>query len=706
MISKWYNDREIRVWATGKPSYIAALREVLSELSEILHHDIKEVGSEEEANVVALVGVDKDHSSHRWLGDCPPALGCAAVTGEDKMVRGPHHFSWITAGAITIWDSPVLDANEKHLRGVIRHELLHALIPVGHSREVTSLMSNSYSAFELTYLDKGLFGLYAHPLVEAGMTMSDVEALIVFRDDLLDTPAPPEQNGHLLIWNAILALREAGSASFLITNPMLGCRSTAEPSVLYHASGYTGRWHYPQWMNLGGQSAKYWVLHSDDREQEPEFWKGLRDGSAPVETGAESEFAGNSREFDLHWNLAMVFENAKSDGIRISDTVNGLKHVQVKYELADVERIVNFMLDPDTFQVRSYWKERSSFVTDFCDSIEYLASEDRYGIAFEFPDAILVHSTILTKCADSLGLLSGTVTVNETWGRLCVFPAAEKGFAKDLTFLISDYSLARFQLWTRNGVLEVFQGDSAKGPVIARSISDTGKFAWLHHNLAPGEYTVKVSTEEPRGRGFSLRIILSENPAPGVGFLGVSAGSTHTCGVTEDNAILCWGDSSFERSLPPRGNKFAPVSSGILHTCALQVDGIPVCWGDDGNGRASPPVGETFSLISAGAFHACALRLDGTPVCWGFGRHGQLSPPQGEKFTTISSSWSNTCGLRDDGTAVCWGTGINKVYGHGSPPKDKKFTSLSCGTKHSCGLGVDGTVTCWGSNTHGQSSRP
>jgi Regulator of chromosome condensation (RCC1) repeat len=78
------------------------------------------------------------------------------------------------------------------------------------------------------------------------------------------------------------------------------------------------------------------------------------------------------------------------------------------------------------------------------------------------------------------------------------------------------------------------------------------------------------------------------------------------------------------------------ISAGGSHSCGLTSSGVAYCWGFGGNGRlgnggtasSSVPVlvsgGYTFSSITAGGNHSCGATLSGTAYCWGLGGSGQL----------------------------------------------------------------------------------
>jgi alpha-tubulin suppressor-like RCC1 family protein len=108
-----------------------------------------------------------------------------------------------------------------------------------------------------------------------------------------------------------------------------------------------------------------------------------------------------------------------------------------------------------------------------------------------------------------------------------------------------------------------------------------------------------------------------------------------------DNA---WGDTatrlpSMLSSDIDTGAQVTDVTAGDFHTCALSSDGQLKCWGWGSSGQLG--YGSTASLdtprpdgvnldgvtafrISAGFGHTCALRSNGTARCWGANSQGQL----------------------------------------------------------------------------------
>jgi alpha-tubulin suppressor-like RCC1 family protein len=237
----------------------------------------------------------------------------------------------------------------------------------------------------------------------------------------------------------------------------------------------------------------------------------------------------------------------------------------------------------------------------------------------------------------------------------------------------------------------------------------------------------------------------------GLRFTGVSAGGTHTCGVTTSGAAYCWGlnvngrlgDGSTDASAVPvavtGGFSYsqaiaAGLASGEGHSCGLTTAGAAYCWGGNefgqlGEGSNSdkttpaPVTGEfTFSAVAGGAWHTCGITTSGVAYCWGANGHGQLgdgsntyvSAPVavvgGVMFSTMTAGAVHNCGATQGGAAYCWGESEHGELGNGSTTASSvpvavlgglSFTTLAAGTFHTCGIS-SGTVYCWGLNSDGQ----
>ena len=103
-------------------------------------------------------------------------------------------------------------------------------------------------------------------------------------------------------------------------------------------------------------------------------------------------------------------------------------------------------------------------------------------------------------------------------------------------------------------------------------------------DLSAGKYTIEATTFDAGVTGsFTLTLSVeatSRLPDPRVGgFIEVSYGSDHACGLNVNGTITCWGSNEHGKATPPEG-RFKSVSTGDHGACAIQrEDSTVVCWG-------------------------------------------------------------------------------------------------------------------------------
>lgn len=227
----------------------------------------------------------------------------------------------------------------------------------------------------------------------------------------------------------------------------------------------------------------------------------------------------------------------------------------------------------------------------------------------------------------------------------------------------------------------------------------------------------------------------------------IASGEMHTCAITAGGSVKCWGDNRYgQLGNGTLTNSLAPVqvsgltsgvksiTAGWSHSCVITADDTIKCWGANG-GRLgdgatadrSTPVTVSGSLkasgISAGYTHTCAITTTGAAVCWGLNGAGQLGDGTSTKrlapvqvsglsanVTGLVASWDFTCASHN-GAAKCWGTnawnqlGDNTTTARSTPGQVVGLTSgvthVTAGTTHGCAV-VSGSAKCWGYNATGQ----
>lgn len=182
----------------------------------------------------------------------------------------------------------------------------------------------------------------------------------------------------------------------------------------------------------------------------------------------------------------------------------------------------------------------------------------------------------------------------------------------------------------------------------------------------------------------------------------VSIGAGHSCGLTLDGKIRCWGlnDQGQAPEAVLSEETFIQVSAGGFHSCGLLEGGGIYCWGRESEGQSPLPVAlaeETFNFVSCGWDNACGIRAtDNTVTCWGNNEGGQSTLPpeiEGEAFSQVRSGWRHTCGIKTDGTVNCWGA---NAIGQTNYPEGILFSQISAGWGHNCGIvSLDNTIDCW-----------
>jgi len=182
----------------------------------------------------------------------------------------------------------------------------------------------------------------------------------------------------------------------------------------------------------------------------------------------------------------------------------------------------------------------------------------------------------------------------------------------------------------------------------------------------------------------------------------IALGATHTCALREDGEVVCWGLNNQGQTGIAESESEVPVPTavaglhGVLaicagesHTCALTPEREVSCWGANLRGQlgteepsGQPPTrvpGATSVVaITCGGQHTCARREDDV-LCWGDQTTGQLGDPSvtflsrnpvrvRDLGTTlaVSAGGGHTCAVTDAGALHCWGSGADGRLGLGT----------------------------------------
>ncbi len=212
--------------------------------------------------------------------------------------------------------------------------------------------------------------------------------------------------------------------------------------------------------------------------------------------------------------------------------------------------------------------------------------------------------------------------------------------------------------------------------------------------------------------------------ALGLDVVQIAMGGTHSCVLTKQGAVRCWGlnsDGQLGRGdtvsvgdgIGPStansvnvdlGGPAMQITLGAWHSCARMATGAVRCWGRGtegqlgygnpfnlGNSSTNLPaqngdimLGDTAVTVAAGNTHVCALLSGGGVRCWGDNSQGQLGYPFALNVGDGNSSWP----LPASAPVL--------------PLGPEAVAEIRGGIGHTCVRNISGTVRCWGANSDGQ----
>lgn len=229
------------------------------------------------------------------------------------------------------------------------------------------------------------------------------------------------------------------------------------------------------------------------------------------------------------------------------------------------------------------------------------------------------------------------------------------------------------------------------------------------------------------------------------GVVAISAGG-HSCALMSTGDAKCWGpgplgDGTWEDSSVPVdvtgvSGEVTAVSAGGLHSCVITTDSGLKCWGHDVTGRSDEvndhdsAVLVDFPTLSSGvkavSNHAlgCAITTSDNVKCWSYWYDSEypedVSGFSGE-LNAITTGLNHACALTSGGAVKCWGDNMNGQLGDGTtntysdnsyknPPVNvvglsSGVISISAGLYHTCAVTSEGSVVCWGYYWDGQLGR-
>ena len=234
----------------------------------------------------------------------------------------------------------------------------------------------------------------------------------------------------------------------------------------------------------------------------------------------------------------------------------------------------------------------------------------------------------------------------------------------------------------------------------------------------------------------------------------VAAGNLHTCAVTTEGEIYCWGDNSLKQTAIPLGllgssafgeipnPRFTKIVAGGYHTCVLEAEttirvapmraggastmpaGSIVCWGDNSAGQTSVP-GNPSAAYRGPLPNDWSAGLGGvaaeTNGAIGDGEDGTTKTGARILYVDVTAGANHTCAVRTTGLVDCWGSNSHGqirvpmqlrqsqsavVSPSGGLVRSGEFHSIEAGENFTCAINREGGALCWGSNSWAQEYPP
>jgi Regulator of chromosome condensation (RCC1) repeat len=201
-------------------------------------------------------------------------------------------------------------------------------------------------------------------------------------------------------------------------------------------------------------------------------------------------------------------------------------------------------------------------------------------------------------------------------------------------------------------------------------------YCWGNGDLGQlGDGTGMYSIEDQDGTYFTIheefkpvRVVNDDN----IIFSSVECGGSFTCALDTLNDVYCWGSNYFlgdasnltfgdndytphpNKVIFPQNIKIKKLSSGISHSCAVTEDGNVYCWGSNEFGQS-------------GIINPVDISDNATPYYLSFPLLEATIIPNLNSVIDINAGFFTTCAITEDGSAYCWGLNEDGQTGQATP---------------------------------------
>ncbi len=549
-IRKWDQTSPVEVWVSGPESFIGVLESVLGDLGRVLGLEFEWASTEAEAKIVVDIGYTL--KGGRYYAD-PNEVGVATfglVNELGELVGGEIRIK-DTWGEATFHELP--EPSKSFLKHVFTHELIHTLTTMNHRTEPDSIMNNdSLRRLKLSPMDERLLRLHGHPLVKPGMAMPEIEALIVFNDELIDLHVDVDLIKWRLASNAYRVLRQAESAAFRVRSSLPDCNEDfgwANYTVFdLEGSSFA-------WVGMDNGSERFYVYRGG--RGAGEYWSGVQ-GSWSLVTSQQHSDATRGWRSELSDPYTMVediLKYATWSDVGLVTGPDGLATLEFDLGVVRGGRLeIVIVLDPETAVISRYsmdWERGDNA----CGRYIITAEDGRYDGGFGLPDAVTGRADSLGDCDIArLGHISSAILLSGTWKRHC----GTDGYSRSYRFSVDTWAFLRAEVTSvKHASLHLSPSkgsDELTMDQYTQFIHSTDRgliwYSWVQSVVPPGEYTVEVVTHERVLAPFELAIGASETHPPPHRFESISSGGNHVCALDTEGAVVCWGSNGY---IPPHG---------------------------------------------------------------------------------------------------------------------------------------------------------